>query len=63
MPYAPDGTSPFRSDVVTDARKKAERAGVKYCLTWNVNQCVLWETATAGGACKTANTNSGSSPT
>lgn len=48
MPYAPDGTSPFRSDVVTDARKKAERAGVKYFFTWNVNQCVLWETATAG---------------
>lgn len=49
MPYATDGTSPFRSDVVTDARKKAERAGVKYFFTWNVNQCVLWETATAGG--------------
>ena len=48
MPYATDGTSPFRSDVVTDARKKAERAGVKYFFTWNINQCVLWETATAG---------------
>ena len=52
MPYAPDGTSPFRSDVVTDARKKAERAGVKYFFTWNVNQCVLWETATAGAGGK-----------
>ena len=48
LPYASDGTSPFRSDVVTDARVKAERAQVKYFFTWNVNQCVLWEAVTAG---------------
>ena len=38
---------PYRSDVVVDARKKAEKAGVRYFFTWNVNECVLWETATA----------------
>jgi hypothetical protein len=48
LPFAIDGTSPFRSDVVIDARKKAELAGVDFFFTWNVNQCVLWRTATAG---------------
>lgn len=48
LPDAPDGASPYRADVVKDARQKAERAGVKFFFTWNVNECVLWETATAG---------------
>ena len=47
LPYAKDGTSPYRSDVVLDARKKAERANVRYFFTWNVNECVLWDTASA----------------
>lgn len=48
LPFAIDGTSPFRTDVVIDARKKAELAGAQFFFTWNVNQCVLWRTATAG---------------
>lgn len=47
LPYAKDGTSPYRSDVVLDARIKAERANVRYFFTWNVNECVLWDTASA----------------
>lgn len=52
LPYAKDGTSPYRSDVVIDARKKAEKAGVRYFFTWNVNECVLWETASAASGLK-----------
>ena len=48
LPDAPDGGSPYRSEVVKDAQQKALRAGVKFFFTWNVNECVLWETATAG---------------
>ncbi len=48
LPDATDGTSPYRADVVRDARQKAERAGVRFFFTWNVNECVLWETASAG---------------
>lgn len=48
LPDAPDGASPYRADAVKDARQKAERAGVKFFFTWNVNECVLWETASAG---------------
>ena len=52
LPDAPDGASPYRAEVVKDARQKAERAGVKFFFTWNVNECVLWETATAGSGLK-----------
>lgn len=48
LPYAKDGSSPYRSDVIADAKRKAERAGVKFFFTWNVNECLLWETSTAG---------------
>ncbi|MDP3759634.1 MAG: N-6 DNA methylase [Ramlibacter sp.] len=48
LPDAADGGSPYRADVVKDAQRKALRAGVKFFFTWNVNECVLWETATAG---------------
>ena len=41
LPYAKDGTSPYRSEVVLDARKKAERANVQYFFTWNVNKPYL----------------------
>lgn len=44
MPYQPEGNSPYRANVVKDARRKAKRAGVKYFFTWNVNRCVLWPT-------------------
>ncbi|MFZ1500125.1 MAG: SAM-dependent methyltransferase, partial [Giesbergeria sp.] len=46
LPDAPDGGSPYRAEVVKDAQQKALRAGVKFFFTWNVNECVLWETAT-----------------
>jgi methylase of polypeptide subunit release factors len=52
LPDAPDGGSPYRAEVVQDAQKKALRAGVKFFFTWNVNECVLWETATAGAGLK-----------
>jgi len=52
LPDAPDGGSPFRAEVVKDAQQKALRAGVKFFFTWNVNECVLWETATAGAGLK-----------
>ena len=52
LPDPPDGGSPYRSEVVKDAQKKALRAGVKFFFTWNVNECVLWETATAGAGLK-----------
>lgn len=42
MPYRPDGHSPFRREVVDDARAKAVRAGCEFCFTWNVNKLVLW---------------------
>ena len=52
LPDAPDGASPYRAEVVKDAQQKALRAGVKFFFTWNVNECVLWETATAGAGLK-----------
>ena len=44
LPYKPDGGSPYNEAVVQDARKKAKRAKAEYFFTWNVNECVLWET-------------------
>jgi hypothetical protein len=52
LPDAPDGGSPYRLEVVKDAQQKALSAGVKFFFTWNVNECVLWETATAGAGLK-----------
>jgi hypothetical protein len=52
LPDAPDGGSPYRAEVVKDAQQKALRAGVRFFFTWNVNECVLWETATAGAGLK-----------
>lgn len=52
LPDAPDGGSPYRADVVKDAQRKAMHAGVKFFFTWNVNECVLWETASAGAGLK-----------
>ena len=45
LPYQEDGGTPYISRVVTDARRKAQRAGAKFFFTWNVNEFVLWETA------------------
>jgi methylase of polypeptide subunit release factors len=46
LPYRKDGGSPYNETVVQDARQKAIRAKSKYFFTWNVNECVLWETFT-----------------
>jgi N-6 DNA Methylase len=46
LPYQKDGATPHNAAVVSDARRKAIRAGVDYFFTWNVNECVLWETET-----------------
>lgn len=52
MPWAKDGGSPYIETVVQDARQKAQRAGVRFFFTWNVNELVLWETFPAKTAQK-----------
>jgi hypothetical protein len=47
LPYQKDGATPHNAAVVSDARRKAIRASAEYFFTWNVNECVLWETQTA----------------
>ena len=44
LPYRKDGSSPYLQPVVADARSKARKAGARFFFTWNVNECVLWET-------------------
>lgn len=44
LPFQKDGSTPYNENVVQDARSKAQRAGAKFFFTWNVNECVLWET-------------------
>jgi len=44
LPYAKDGSSPYVSSVISDARQKAARAKARFFFTWNVNEFVLWET-------------------
>lgn len=44
LPFRDDGGSPYNEKVVQDARNKAKRARAKFFFTWNVNECVLWET-------------------
>ena len=39
-----DGATPFNTAVVDGARRKAVAAGVQFFITWNVNECVMWET-------------------
>jgi hypothetical protein len=47
LPYRKDGATPYHTQVVRDARLKAERAGADYFFTWNVNECALWEIRSA----------------
>lgn len=44
LPGRKDGATPYNDKVVADARSKAQRAQVPFFFTWNVNECVLWET-------------------
>jgi len=44
LPFSQDGGSPYNANVVRDARAKARQAKTNYFFTWNVNECVLWET-------------------
>ncbi len=44
LPFAADGGSPYNEALVLDARSKAQKAQARYFFTWNVNECVLWET-------------------
>ena len=46
LPYQKDGETPHNASVISDARRKAARAGAEYFFTWNVNECVLWKTET-----------------
>jgi type I restriction-modification system DNA methylase subunit len=48
MPDKHDGRSPYDEAVVIDAHEKANRIGVEYYFTWNVNKCVLWKTFEQG---------------
>lgn len=47
LPYQADGNSPYITKIVADARKKARRVKARFFFTWNVNECVLWETEPA----------------
>ncbi len=44
FPDAKDGQTPYNAKLVTDARRKALRAGAPYFFTWNINRFVLWPT-------------------
>jgi len=44
LPYQAEGNSPYIYKVVKDARKKARRAKARFFFTWNINECVLWDT-------------------
>jgi type I restriction-modification system DNA methylase subunit len=44
FPDTKDGQTPFNTKVVTDARRKAQRAKARFFFTWNVNRLVLWAT-------------------
>lgn len=48
LPDRLNGGSPFNETVVTDAQDKANKLGVEYFFTWNVNRCVLWKTFESG---------------
>ena len=49
LPYGKDGGSPFHPAFVNDARTKAVRVSSRFFFTWNLNECVLWETAPTRG--------------
>ena len=55
LPYRKDGSSPYLQPVVADARSKARKAGARFFFTWNVNECVLWETEAPDAAMHTQN--------
>ncbi len=44
LPDRPDGQSPYSDPLLEDAFEKANRKGVEYFFTWNVNRFVLWKT-------------------
>jgi hypothetical protein len=58
LPYEKDGSSPYNAAFVNDARAKAIRVSSRYFFTWNVNECVLWETPPTRGPLKDQNYNS-----
>jgi methylase of polypeptide subunit release factors len=43
LPGTVEGSSPFETELVTEAFRKAEDANVQYFFTWNVNEFVLWD--------------------
>ena len=48
MPGTRDGRSPLNESIVVDAHEKANAIGVEYFFTWNVNDCILWNTFEKG---------------
>lgn len=46
LPGKKDGATPYNTLVVADARAKAKSVHAPFFFTWNVNECVLWETET-----------------
>jgi len=48
MPGTREGRSPLNEAVVIDAHDKANAIGVEHFFTWNVNNCILWNTFETG---------------
>jgi len=43
LPGTPEGRSPYDDELIWDAYRKADDAGVQFFFTWNVNTFVLWD--------------------
>ena len=43
LPGTPEGRSPYDDELLWDAYRKADDAGVQFFFTWNVNTFVLWD--------------------
>lgn len=48
MPDKRDGKNPLNEALVVDAHNKANAIGAKNFFTWNVNDCILWNTFEEG---------------
>jgi type I restriction-modification system DNA methylase subunit len=48
VPWDPLGRTPYNTQVVEDAYRKAGNAGSIYFLTWNIRRAVVWKTDDPG---------------
>lgn len=51
FPFPGNGSSPFDAAFVDTARVKACKVSSRHFFTWNVNECVLWETTPNRAPC------------